>query len=471
MRDLSAALVELEQRVAQGDDEGALLVLLRIWEHHRAPAVAELAQTLSQRLASRRLPPQTHDAWCHLARACDPLSVTALMEAPWKHERSKALRRKLEILQRFPPDPRLAAFGEAIRAHVQGRAGIMSLLGEVERLVALHGPGRDRSEGELDVRVRAVHERLGPTLEEQLLNAVFESPHQDGPRWVFVDWLLSIGDPLAPYLAATLRTGGVLRDLPPQMRWWWSRRLGLEELHNCLEFRRGFPSRIAVSHRPREPLGGGWATVEQLDLFEPAVEWAPLLRGLRALSGLGLRFVGDPEPWMEVARPHLAALPLQTLDLPQSAWSAGLLREGWPKLRAMRWHEVRSEVRLDEQALGPLPRPLELELIFPPNLGDWLGRLWHAATSSSPSLVRINARSYALRAALRRDETGGFSVLRLEGVEPDSLEVVKKQLRGLRSDAPRQIELVGTPDPAAQAQLLRALTPLTPAELSFRVSP
>jgi uncharacterized protein (TIGR02996 family) len=392
------------------------------------------------------------------------------MEAPWKHERSKALRRKLEILQRFPPDPRLAAFGEAIRAHVQGRAGIMSLLAELERLAALHGPSRDPSEGELDVRVRAVRDRMGPTLEEQLLSAVFESPHQDGPRWVYVDWLLSRGDPLAPHLAEALRTGGVLRDLPPHLRWWWSRRLGLEELHNCLEFRRGFPSRIAASQRPREPLGGGWATVEQLDLFEPSVEWAPLLRGLRALSGLGLRFVGDPDLWMEVALPHLAALPLQTLDLPQSAWSAGLLREGWPRLRAMRWHEVRPDVRLDELALGPLPRPLELELIFSPNLGDWLGRLWRAATSSSLSLVRICARSYALRAALQRDETGGFGVLRLEGVEPDSLELVKKQLRGLRSDAPGRIELVGTPDPASQAKLLRALSPLTPAELSFRAN-
>jgi uncharacterized protein (TIGR02996 family) len=138
-----------------------------------------------------------------------------------------------------------------------------------------------------------VEDRPDATPRESLLVAIYEAPHDDGPRTVYADVLTTDGDPRGEFIMLQLaraKTGGepqrrekaLLREAG---RAWFD---GLEsDGASKIELRRGFPAVATLaSGELRAP---AWATIEVLYLVNRHVfRGAPHLRALRELHELGV---------------------------------------------------------------------------------------------------------------------------------------------------------------------------------------
>jgi uncharacterized protein (TIGR02996 family) len=434
------------------DDDGALFFLLDLWESQRAPEIADAVRALSPRFLRRHPPIDQHHRWRAAAQARDPRSVTALLAMPWAQETLKVVRQKLEVLLEFPPDPRLADFGEEIRATLArtGRGGVEETLAAVQRLQDRHG-GRPEPTG-------LVLPPVAPCLEEELLAAVFAAPLDDRPRHVYRDWLLSLGDPLGPHLH------GDLRSAPATLRAWWCRRLlpGLAPDH--VEFRRGFPYRASLACDPVAP---GWATIEEITVHQVATEWLSSLSRLPVLSTLIL-LLG---PWWQQELPRLEGLRLRVLGMPHHFWPAGLLAEGrWPELQTVRLLDVYSSVRLDEERLGKLLHPIELELHVREFLPLPIGEVWTAARGSPGEVRRVRLVQGTLGLWFERDGAGAFRSL---GLSLPSVAQTAGLARRLKPILPTELDRITVEsslfaDPTFQAHVRHTLRRFARVELQFR---
>jgi uncharacterized protein (TIGR02996 family) len=138
----------------------------------------------------------------------------------------------------------------------------------------------------------AVEDRPDATPRESLLAAIYEAPHDDGPRTVYADVLTTDGDPRGEFI--TLQLARAKTGVAPQRREkallreagraWFD---GLEsDGATKIELRRGFPAVATLaSGELRAP---AWATIETLHLVNRHVfRGAPHLRALRELHELG----------------------------------------------------------------------------------------------------------------------------------------------------------------------------------------
>jgi uncharacterized protein (TIGR02996 family) len=439
------------------DDEGALLHLLSLWESQRAPEVAVAIRALSPRFLRRHPPIDQHHRWRAAAQARDPRSVTALLAMPWAQETLKVVRHKLEVLLEFPPDPRIAAFGEEIRATLLRtvRGGPEETLAAVQRLLDRHGAPPDPP------HVRGLP-AIGPCLEQELLSAVFAAPLDDRPRQVYRDWLLSIGDPLGPHLH------GDLRSTPPMLRAWWCRRLIPDIAVDHVEFRRAFPYRVVLTSEPSAP---GWATVEEVSVYRCPAPWLAALGRWPALSAVTLTMGAPDEAWWTEALSSLEALALRALGMYEQVWPAGLLADGrWPELQILRLMGVTPEVRLDEARLGRLSHPLDLELHVREYVPAPIAEAWRAARGCAEQVRQVRLVQGALSAWFERDTSGEFRRLGLSLPSVAQTAGLARRLKPILSAEIDQITVESWlwADPTFQEQVRHTLRRFGRAELCLR---
>jgi uncharacterized protein (TIGR02996 family) len=361
----------------RGGDEPLLMALLRAWAHYRSPGLAQAVAALTRRLARRLVPIEDAQTWHQVAACRDPRTVAALLAAPWRRDRPSLLRRKLLALQAFPPDPRLAAFGEEVLAHFPSvRPGSDKTREAAGRLLALHGPmplgplhgdpAPDPAIEELAARVCAQ-----PDLEASLLAAVVASPDEDGPRMVYADFLSERGDPLGESMMRMIREPVgffpfLTLGLGVEQRERWCRMLmggGVDP--ETVQFRRGFPYAVHVDGlRPLPVPGPGWGTIEMICLSHPqgsALGWLESLAGLPNLRVLDLITLAEASDWLILALPKLAALRLRSVGISSEMWRPEHGRQVfWPALQRLGLC-ADGEIGLDEARLGELAlRPLEV---------------------------------------------------------------------------------------------------------------
>jgi hypothetical protein len=99
------------ERLAAGDDAGALTDLLEAWRLAKAPALADAIDRVSARITRPAITGGTkilrEKAWHTVAKAGDPADVPRLVDAPWPGRWEDAMPR-LRRLVAWPDDPRVA---------------------------------------------------------------------------------------------------------------------------------------------------------------------------------------------------------------------------------------------------------------------------------------------------------------------------------------------------------------------------
>jgi uncharacterized protein (TIGR02996 family) len=110
------ALAAARAARADGDERAELTALLIAWRARRAPALADLIDHVSARIAAR-LPPisgrtgkATLVQWLERARAGDPAEVGLLLAGltdTWRTGRAEMIAPRLDELERFADDPRV----------------------------------------------------------------------------------------------------------------------------------------------------------------------------------------------------------------------------------------------------------------------------------------------------------------------------------------------------------------------------
>lgn len=112
--DIARALVTVTADLRAGRGEQALVGLLAIWAESRAPEIAAVIETLSDRLTST-CPPlpsanrrEFDEAWSRRLSTGDPVERGLLLERALEGG-GPDLRQRLERLAALPPDPRVAS--------------------------------------------------------------------------------------------------------------------------------------------------------------------------------------------------------------------------------------------------------------------------------------------------------------------------------------------------------------------------
>ncbi|HWO25567.1 MAG TPA: TIGR02996 domain-containing protein [Kofleriaceae bacterium] len=117
------ALAAARAARAAGDERAELTALLMAWRARRAPALADLIDHVSARIAAR-LPPiaaktgkATLVQWLERARAGDPAEVGLLLAGlaeAWRTARAEVIAPRLDALARFADDPRVGVAALAL---------------------------------------------------------------------------------------------------------------------------------------------------------------------------------------------------------------------------------------------------------------------------------------------------------------------------------------------------------------------
>ncbi|MBW2732113.1 MAG: TIGR02996 domain-containing protein, partial [Deltaproteobacteria bacterium] len=255
----SRFLLDALKQVQAGDTIGALQPLLEAWGEDRSSEVAELIDRASEEV-TRSLPPvvgkaATQDAlqiaWLDAAAAKHPEDLGRLLAALAGSVSRE--RQRVELLDLFPPDPRLAMAmaqmvttcktsterkpmftrifrmlprindGRTLAVLKQKlaemncaylRPKLEKALGQIQPIPSLRssdaeavsalGAALDQlaaqeapSEAELRARV-AVDASAG--VEQELVDMVLADPADDAPRLIYMDWLLERGDPRGEFI-------------------------------------------------------------------------------------------------------------------------------------------------------------------------------------------------------------------------------------------------------------------------------
>jgi uncharacterized protein (TIGR02996 family) len=222
-------------------------------------------------------------------------------------------------------------------------------------------------------------------VEAELLDAIYERPEDDAPRWVYTDYLLERGDPRGDFLVLQLLRrrrpltpdeARAERMLQQHADRWVPAELARKTLRHSWRFERGFLARCQL--RPSEqPIGSpqhghpAWRTVHTLS--------APG-------SGFGANRV--------LYAPALAEL--RHLSLDHGAFVEGFLRDREPlhelETLAFGWYASSDRAVIDQLCASPiLPNPILLTYSVPlltalaesalaariERLSLWGGNIWN----------------------------------------------------------------------------------------------
>lgn len=447
-----AALDDAIAALRAGSGAQALDALLIAWRQMRAPEIAAQIEALSVRLSREPLPKtktqKAHlTAWIDRARQRDPADIALLLaeiDAIWQRARPSQMVPALEELIEREPDPRL---GHRAVRWIEDQIGRGSFNDKLWRrlthlVVATGDPatskpleqvqGKSRGNrwlhGWIGSRLpRAVarldesipqHEPLGiedrrrcdeiafllDTVEldpardvrkvddathTELLEAVWNDPHDDGLRLVLADALTEAGDPRGELISLQVgRLGreptrrGMAREraLIREHGASWIGGLARLTYKRSWRFARGFlvacelkplkALRIAAeAHHPE------WATVERIVFSKPGPRWTsmvtPAMRSCRALVGVcehGLRMLVE----------DCAHLPVEELEVATEASLHEVIErlgstDGLTRLRTLSIAWDRNLSALDALWPSAVGRRLETLVVRQPPDRRWQG--------------------------------------------------------------------------------------------------
>lgn len=270
-------------------------------------------------------------AWHELARSKDPVDVQRLLDTPWPGAWKLALER-VQALERFPPDPRIAAAVKEHSARYTSWAG-RAVGSAAERVgFKMHQPKlRDAPEELLREVVKLTPHQADL---DALWQSFWEDPRDESRRVVLADALQSAGDPRGEFISLQLAIERGAADASAQKRAdvllkqhidSWSGGLPGVQLASR-EYRRGFLCALKLrpdgEHLPKSLARNEWRTVERLGidylrhekhvaalmkrmpslravLFEPCFE-SDLKRLGDTFEGVTLIGTGD---WLPAKRP------------------------------------------------------------------------------------------------------------------------------------------------------------------------
>jgi uncharacterized protein (TIGR02996 family) len=350
---LPEALEATQTALAHRDLESAVEHAVRAWQASRAPELAALVQALDLHLpaviADHAMELDRDARWTRLARTLRVGQLGGLFQTVRARTWRNTVERLYELASRGP-DPRLADalvrllddLHHTTIASRDLRSAVFDLMRQMRDPRHL---GLDhRALAAVDGRWREVHqelERAEPPAslteeqraaigamclaleradpQEDLLQAVWSSPDEDGPRLVYADWLVERGDPRGQFIHLQMLPS------PTSAQKRLAQRLLREHMPGWLgplvpacaaqaRFERGFPAAVTLqwaSRREVEQLGGhpAWSTVSEVTfadrthLHEREREHmtqflGPSLRSLRIVRNVGqggLSWLGERE--------------------------------------------------------------------------------------------------------------------------------------------------------------------------------
>jgi uncharacterized protein (TIGR02996 family) len=347
---ISPSLAKAEQAVRAGDLGTALALLLSVWRQVRAPELGDAIERLSALAAASRPPvrgaTQTafDEHWRARASEADAVELGVLLPSLLRGDSYQA-RRRLRLLARHAPDPRLAStLAAAVRhpPYVSGSTSsfwrtlhaVLVECADPRVLDALEPDGsasgertsmterlegwRRRSRATMQQRVAELPCALDPEQRErlavlealigerelsqarrsgdELLAEVYAEPSDLVRRQIYADFLLERGDPRGELIALQLadargqldRAGRTrIRALLREHQLAWLGPLAPVLVRAGAELRNGFLTRARIRQGARGLAGlreePSWATVETLEYAPPEFVDAPALRALRSL--------------------------------------------------------------------------------------------------------------------------------------------------------------------------------------------
>lgn len=320
-------LAEARAAIERGDEAHALTLLLEVWRETRDPAVADLIDRLSSRVARpyRAVFPDAlrgieHSMrWRQRSESGDPLDVPALLAA------LNMADSQLEYLSRWPDDPRLARWLVRTQNRYRGKECdtvrvMLSRLGDQRVVDELRAAGvwRETADAvaartivpaapaELAAIVaiidrRDTDDRAQAIATDELLARIYAHPDDLDERAVIADWLVERGDPRGELISLQLAPPTRERRLRAKQLVREHYRTWMGELYNAVycgtyRFRRGVPdgARIDVRELHHALEAPQWSTLRYINLdhdgaieLESFVRVLSRCRSLEQLSGAG----------------------------------------------------------------------------------------------------------------------------------------------------------------------------------------
>jgi uncharacterized protein (TIGR02996 family) len=255
--------------VARGDVESVRRALAAPWPTHPREArarLAALAPRLSARVSNALL--AVHRGSLYTSRVGMRLSrgIFQLLLAAGDH----AVVVELERLEQRPQEVYRLGLGVLRRQRPDAPTVSPRALAALARME----------------KALVVEERSGASTRDNLLAAIYATPHDDAPRLVYADMLTEAGDPRGEFITLQLQHADEKRAqklLRAAGRAWFD---GLDtDGAKSIVHRRGFPSEATFSSgEVRTP---AWATIEILHIAGDGVfAGGPHLRGLRELYNI-----------------------------------------------------------------------------------------------------------------------------------------------------------------------------------------
>lgn len=464
-----------------GRDPEAVAVLLEAWRAHPHPEIAKAIDLVSHRIEEAQDPiVDSPAAWAAVEPSRRPedfgrLAARLVTKIPWE------TRKRLNKLLEWPDDPRLSALVVRLLREVaftseelytvlfQWLDGVNdpTVLEPIRRLPQhwkqiLHDghyqrwlpeqlgarlPALEQHLGagpaEFTPEERSACQALGPLLEpiaaaakqgDELLDAIFDNPEDDGVRLVYADWLIERGDPRGEFIHIQYKRRD--RGLSPTEEK-HEKALLKKHLHTWLGpdlaravdpkqglcFERGFPIKIELEESHPNLLGcRAFTTVEEIALSggtrDSAIFLHPVLARLRALRSVSGQYL---------MKLMTSRLPMGIVILGGDDWllndtTFARMREVMPRLREVEFGgEPRDVATIVKSSLGQqLTRATvrcekfqcDIGLARAPGAPRWTLR----ASSDAESHGRADADAQFVR--------GVVDVLRALGPVLDRIEIV-----------------------------------------------
>ncbi len=228
------SLDEAKASLASGDTARAVRALATAWAKIPSSRIGALVIRLSSTLPHEALPAKVADResrWLELAHSQNLDVVPALLSVEWPAF-PRAVKARLDALEKFPPDPRIAgslrdlwharayrsqagsvfwrrAFRMLLHWNDPGTAAILSLAKRddeygilqsvVDRRTKTPLPAEPALTDDIAKRMDEIEALAGTPAEkmtkEQMLDRIYENPRDDGARLVLADLLVAEGDP------------------------------------------------------------------------------------------------------------------------------------------------------------------------------------------------------------------------------------------------------------------------------------
>ena len=399
------SLAAANEALQRNEPEQALRALLAAWQTARHPRIADAIDVVSRQIANTAPIPgksvnERDDHWRAIAKKQQPTELPRLLAALWPKQWRPA-RPLLDLLDRWPEDPRIAA--ALVRALVEppyDSGASMALyelifeklgrLGDQRGLAAL----RDAAERHrflaagIKQTIMTLERRAPPALPDEaalaaieasfaeviasasndeargaaLLEAIYAAPDDDAPRIVYADWLGERGDVRGEFITLQLARGAGdepstrEKALLHEHGRRWAGPLGA--LFDAHVFERGF-------------FAGGGVVTKDLRLLAAD----PASRILRHVA-----FAGTPEALFELLEMLPALRSVSTYDAALIAFAGG--ERVWPNITSLRSAVDAVETFTTLASCRALPNLRALDLRCDAGIAD--------ALPSAPVLDRVD---------------------------------------------------------------------------------